>query len=73
MLKKTEDFTVNAKNQIKTTCRSSVITPKFVGLTLQVHNGKTFIHVKIIEEMINYKLGEFACTRKQFFYKKKNK
>lgn len=47
--------------------------PKFVGITLQVYNGKTFTTIKIIEEMINYKLGEFINTRKQFSYKKKKK
>jgi ribosomal protein S19 len=50
-----------------------MIVPKFVGITLQIYNGKTFITIKIIEEMINHKLGEFISTRKQFSYKKKKK
>lgn len=53
--------------------RNSLIVPKFVGLSLRVYNGKTFIIIKIIKEMIGYKLGEFVPTRKQFFYKKKSK
>ena len=58
------------KNDIKTTSKNSVILPKFVGLTIQVYNGKTFIAIKIVDEMVGYRLGEFILTRKQFSYKK---
>jgi len=53
-----------------TQSRSSTIVPDFVGKTFKVHNGKTFYQVKIIEEMVGYKLGEFAPTRKSFSFKK---
>jgi len=59
------------KNDIKTVYKNFVILPKFVGLTMQVYNGKTFITLKIVDEMIGYKVGEFVLTRKQFSYKKK--
>lgn len=49
---------------IKTWSRSSEISPEMVGYTFGVHNGKTFIEVKITEEMIGHRLGEFAPTRK---------
>jgi len=48
---------------IKTWSRSSMITPDFVGHTLAVHNGKTFIPVYITEMMVGHKLGEFSPTR----------
>jgi small subunit ribosomal protein S19 len=48
---------------IRTWSRRSTITPEFVGLTIAVHNGKKFIPVFITEEMVGYKLGEFAPTR----------
>jgi small subunit ribosomal protein S19 len=48
---------------IKTWSRRSTILPQFVGLTFQVHNGKTFTPVAISEEMVGHKLGEFAPTR----------
>ena len=51
------------KKVIKTWCRSSTITPDFVGLTLAVHNGNKFIPVYIHEGMVGHKLGEFAPTR----------
>jgi ribosomal protein S19 len=57
-------------HNIKSISKNSVILPKFVGFTLQVYNGKTFIMVKVINEMVGHKLGEFVSTRKQFSYKK---
>lgn len=72
-MKKIENNDNKTKNIIKTTSKNSMIVPKFVGITLQIYNGKTFITIKIIEEMINHKLGEFISTRKQFSYKKKKK
>ena len=59
------------KNNIKTVSKNSILLPKFFGLTLQIYNGKTFITIKVINEMIGHKLGEFVSTRKQFSYKKK--
>lgn len=48
---------------IKTWSRRSTIVPEFVGLTIAVHNGRKFIPVYITEEMVGFKLGEFAPTR----------
>lgn len=49
---------------IKTWARSSMITPEMIGYTFLVHNGKNFIEVKIMEDMVGHRLGEFAPTRK---------
>lgn len=51
------------KKVIKTWSRSSMIIPMFVGQTIAVHNGKTFIPVFVTENMVGHKLGEFALTR----------
>ncbi|MCX7867851.1 30S ribosomal protein S19 [Limisphaera sp. VF-2] len=48
---------------IRTWSRRSVITPDFVGLTFNVHNGKTFQPVFVTENMVGHRLGEFAPTR----------
>ena len=48
---------------IKTWSRRSTIIPEFVGLTFSVYNGRKFIPVRIKEEMVNHKLGEFSPTR----------
>lgn len=44
--------------------RSSTILPMHVGLTFEIHNGRTFIKKKIIPLMVGHKFGEFAITRK---------
>jgi len=49
---------------IKTWARDSEISPEMVGYTFGVHNGKIFISVKIAEEMVGHRLGEFSPTRK---------
>jgi len=49
---------------IKTWSRDSVITPEMIGFTFGVHNGREFISVKVSEEMVGHKLGEFSPTTK---------
>ena len=53
----------NDRRLVKTWSRRSVILPDFVGVNIAVHNGNKFIPVFITEEMVGYKLGEFAPTR----------
>lgn len=48
---------------VKTWARSSQIAPEFVGHTLAIHNGRTFINVFISEGMVGHRLGEFSPTR----------
>ncbi|MGX7582706.1 30S ribosomal protein S19 [Candidatus Vidania fulgoroideorum] len=64
LLKKINKFYLGQTTEIKTWARNSIILPRFVGLTILVHNGKLFIPVTISENMIGHKLGEFAITRK---------
>lgn len=51
------------KTVIKTWSRASMIIPDFVGQTIAVHNGRQFIPVYIVENMVGHKLGEFSPTR----------
>lgn len=51
------------KRPIKTWSRRSMITPEFVGLTIQIHNGRQHVPLFITEDMVGHKLGEFAVTR----------
>ncbi|HNR32087.1 MAG TPA: 30S ribosomal protein S19 [Candidatus Hydrogenedentes bacterium] len=51
------------RKAIKTWSRRSTVIPDMVGLTIAVHNGKTFIPVFITENMVGHRLGEFAPTR----------
>jgi ribosomal protein S19 len=59
------------KKKFFTDSRSSTILPQFIGLTFQIHNGKTYNKISITEEMVGHKLGEFSPTRKKFSFKKK--
>ncbi len=49
---------------IKTWARASTITPDMIGYTFGVHNGRAFIEVRISEDMVGHRLGEFSPTRK---------
>ncbi len=51
------------KTPIKTWSRKSTIIPEFVGHSFLIHNGKKFIPIRISEEMVGHKLGEFSPTR----------
>jgi len=49
--------------QIRTHLRDLVIVPRMVDLIINIHNGKSFVPVKIIPEMLGHRLGEFSVTR----------
>jgi len=50
---------------IRTHLRHLVIVPQMVGHIIYVHNGREYVQVKIILEMLGHRLGEFAVTRKK--------
>jgi ribosomal protein S19 len=54
-------FLSNVSNIIN---RNTVILPQHVGKNITVHNGKDFVKLTVLKEMIYYKLGEFVKTRK---------
>lgn len=64
LLKKIMALTSGSKTVIKTWARASMIVPQMVGFTIAVHNGKIHIPVRIVENMVGHKLGEFSPTRK---------
>lgn len=53
----------DSRKPIRTWSRRSTITPDFVGLNFQVHNGRSFTDVYVTENMVGHKLGEFSPTR----------
>jgi small subunit ribosomal protein S19 len=70
-----EDF-VNRANKkieknkpIKTHKRILVIVPRMVGMKISVYNGKEFVPVEIVKEMLGHRLGEFALTRSKVKHK----
>jgi len=63
MKKVHEAVEANSRKPIKTWSRRSMILPDMLGLTIAVHNGKQHMPVFVTEDMVGYKLGEFAPTR----------
>jgi small subunit ribosomal protein S19 len=53
--------------------RSAVIPSFLVDRTVKVHTGKEFKKLKISEDKVGYKFGEFIFTRKPYIYKGKKK
>ncbi|MBM5789544.1 30S ribosomal protein S19 [Candidatus Parcubacteria bacterium] len=64
LLKKLSRMRVGDATPIKTWARASTITPEMVGFVFSVHNGKDFIKVRVVENMVGHKLGEFSPTKK---------
>ncbi len=64
LLKKIEVLNSSGeKTVIKTWSRASTILPQMIGHTIAVHNGRKHMPVFITENMVGYKLAEFAPTR----------
>lgn len=51
------------KKPIRTHLRDMPILPEMVGLTIQVHSGKSFEPVLLTIEKLGHYLGEFVLTR----------
>ncbi|MEK9194260.1 MAG: 30S ribosomal protein S19 [Patescibacteria group bacterium] len=64
LLKKISKLKPGENQLIKTWARDSEISPEMVGFVFGVHNGKNFIEVRVNEDMVGHRLGEFAPTRK---------
>lgn len=64
LLKKIEGKTPDQAGVVKTWARASHISPEMVGYTFGVHNGKDHVEVKVNEEMVGHRFGEFSLTRK---------
>ncbi len=65
---------IKIKNTItKVWSRRSVILPSYLNKEFLVYNGKVFISLRVSEEMIGHKFGEFSTTRKKPIHKQKKK
>ena len=64
LLKKVMNLKSGDKTVIKTWKRACTIVPEMVGFALGVYNGKEHILVKVTEDMVGHKLGEFSPTTK---------
>ncbi|MEK7067860.1 MAG: 30S ribosomal protein S19 [Patescibacteria group bacterium] len=64
LMKKINKARPEDKTIIKTWDRACTITPEMVGFTIGVYNGKQHLPVRIVENMVGHKLGEFSPTKK---------
>jgi len=48
---------------IRTHLRHLVIVPKMVDSTIHIYNGKEYVRIIIVPEMLGHRLGEFSVTR----------
>jgi len=64
LLKKINKIKPESGAVVKTWARDSQVSPEMIGYTLGVHNGRDFIEVKVVEDMVGHRLGEFSPTRK---------
>lgn len=55
---------VENKKKIRTHKRDLIIVPCMIGLTIHIHNGKSFEKILIVPEMIGHRFGEFSLTRR---------
>ena len=64
LLKKISKLSSGDGQVVKTWSRNSEISPEMVGFVFGVHNGKDFVEVRVNEDMVGHRLGEFSPTRK---------
>ena len=67
-LSKEQAKLINDSNQrpekvLRTHRREMIIIPQFVGRKFAVHNGREFVDIEIMPEMIGLYFGELAPTR----------
>ena len=55
-----------AKNKlIRTHQRDLIIVPRMIGLKIHIHDGRNFVPITIIGEMLGHRFGEFVPTRQK--------
>lgn len=61
----------DSKNKkIKTHKRDLVVVPQMIGMKIQIYNGRQFVPIEVIPEMLGHKFGEFAPTRARIQHSK---
>lgn len=63
-LKQVYEKTKN-KDNVKTHHREMIVFPHMVGKVVKVHNGKAFVDVHVLPEMIGMRFGQLVPSRKR--------
>lgn len=56
-------------NKIKN--RNLFILPEYINQLFYIYNGKSYVQLKIIDEMVGYQFKNFIITKKRSIFKKK--
>ena len=67
------EISLKKNHNRKVWSRRSIILPENIGEQFYIHNGKNFVSLRISEEMVGHKFGEFALTRKKPIHKTSKK
>lgn len=62
---------LNNKKIKKIWALNCIVLPEYVNKKFSVYIGNRFVPIKVTEDMVGYRLGEFLTTRKRHIYKKK--
>ena len=54
----------SGETNIKTHLRDIFVLPEMVGQKISIYNGKEFVQINIVEEMLGMRFGELVPTRK---------
>ena len=57
------DSKISKNKPVRTHQRDLIIVPKMIGMKISIYNGRNFVPVEVIGEMLGHKFGEFAPTR----------
>ncbi|MAF88937.1 MAG: 30S ribosomal protein S19 [archaeon] len=58
----------DSKAVLRTHCRDMIVLPEFIGRTFAIYNGKEFVSVKILPDMIGMYFGELSPTRRRVMH-----
>lgn len=53
--------------------RSLRITPNYINTVVYVYRGNSFVKLKVTEEHVGFRFGEFCFSRKKVYRDKKKK
>ena len=53
---------------LETHCRDMLVFPEMVGMTISVHDGKSFVPIQVAPEMLGHYIGEFALTNRKVMH-----
>jgi small subunit ribosomal protein S19 len=64
---KTKEVRLN--KEIRVWSRSSMVLPLQIGEEYKVYNGKNWISVRVVEDMVGHRFGEFSSTKGKTVHK----